>query len=376
MIGLIIRGYVKKDKKTKNLISRLKSSDIAVIVHRDLDEVAAIHLAERKVKAVINCELSISGKFPNQGPRILNEAGIPLYDNLGLAFFEQVQEHDLIEIIEDTIFIEGKALCTAHLLTGDEVAQLMEQASDNIIDVLDSFVDNTLNYAEKEKDLILSPIKLPPLCVEIRGRHVLVVVRGKNYKDDLIAIRSYIKEVNPIKIGVDGGADALLEFGWKPDIIVGDMDSVSNRALFKCTQRIVHAYTDGKAPGMERIKKMGLSADVFAFPGTSEDIALILAYEYKAELIVAVGSHTNMIDFLEKGRSGMASTFLVRMKVGYKVIDAKGVSELYQNKLKPSYLASLLVAALFPLSIVVKLSPLIREWSRLIALRLKILIGL
>ena len=373
---MIIRGYVKKDKKTKNLISRLKSSDIAVIVHRDLDEVAAIHLAERKVKAVINCELSISGKFPNQGPRILNEAGIPLYDNLGLAFFEQVQEHDLIEIIEDTIFIEGKALCTAHLLTGDEVAQLMEQASDNIIDVLDSFVDNTLNYAEKEKDLILSPIKLPPLCVEIRGRHVLVVVRGKNYKDDLIAIRSYIKEVNPIKIGVDGGADALLEFGWKPDIIVGDMDSVSNRALFKCTQRIVHAYTDGKAPGMERIKKMGLSADVFAFPGTSEDIALILAYEYKAELIVAVGSHTNMIDFLEKGRSGMASTFLVRMKVGYKVIDAKGVSELYQNKLKPSYLASLLVAALFPLSIVVKLSPLIREWSRLIALRLKILIGL
>ncbi len=168
----------------------------------------------------------------------------------------------------------------------------------------------------------------------------------------------------------------MLEFGWKPDIIVGDMDSVSNRALFKCTQRIVHAYPDGKAPGMERIKKMGLSADVFAFPGTSEDIALILAYEYKAELIVAVGSHTNMIDFLEKGRSGMASTFLVRMKVGYKVIDAKGVSELYQNKLKPSYLASLLVAALFPLSIVVKLSPLIREWSRLIALRLKILIGL
>lgn len=372
----LIRGYVKKDKITKNLINRLKSSDIAVIVHRDLDEVAAIHLAECKVKAVLNCEHSISGKFPNQGPRILYEAGIPLYDNLGLDFFERVQDHDLIEIFQDTLFIDGQPLCTAHRLTGEEIINLMECASDNIRDVLSSFVDNTLDYAKKEKDFILSPIQFPSLDVEVKARHALVVVRGKNYKDDLRAIRTYIEEVNPVKIGVDGGADALLEFGWKPDIIVGDMDSVSNRALTKCTQRIVHAYPDGRAPGLRRIEKMGLSADVFAFPGTSEDIALILAYEHKAELIVAVGSHTNMIDFLEKGRSGMASTFLVRMKVGYKVIDAKGVSELYQNKLRVSYLASLFVAALFPLAMIIKLSPLIREFFRLIALRLKIIIGL
>lgn len=373
----MIRGYAKKDKRTKNLISRLTSSDIAVILHRDLDEVAAIHLAECKVKAVVNCEHSISGTFPNQGPRILYEAGIPLYDNISKDFFERVTEDDLIEISEDnTLFLNRKPFCHVKRLTGDEMKRLMEKASDNIRDVLHSFVDNTLDYAEREKDLILSPIQLPTINMDMRARHVLVVIRGKNYKDDLKAIQPYIEEVKPIMIGVDGGADALLEFGWKPDMIVGDMDSVSNRALTKCKQIIVHAYPDGRAPGMERIREMGLSADVFAYPGTSEDVALILAYEHKAELIVAVGSHTNMIDFLEKGRRGMASTFLVRMKVGYKVIDAKGVSELYRNRMKPSYLAALFAAALFPLAMIISVSPHIKEWYRLIALRLKILIGL
>ncbi|HHU49057.1 MAG TPA: hypothetical protein GXZ37_05005 [Clostridiales bacterium] len=372
----LVRGYAKKDKRTKNLVGRLTSTDIAVIYHRDLDEVAAVHLAESKVKAVINCDRSISGKFPNQGPRILYEAGIPLYDDMGLDFFEQVKENDVIEIADDILLINGKPLCRPQLLTGEEIKHLMEKASENIWDVLHSFVNNTLDYAEREKDLILSPIRLPPVNIDIKSRHVLVVIRGKNYKEDLRAIRPYIEEVKPVMIGVDGGADAILEFGWKPDIVVGDMDSVSNNTLVKCRQIIVHAYPDGRAPGLERITKLNLTADVFAYPGTSEDIALILAYEHKAELIVAVGSHTSMIDFLEKGRKGMASTFLVRMKVGYKVIDAKGVSELYRNRLKLSYLASLFAAALFPIAMVVRLSPLIREWYRLIALRLKILIGL
>jgi len=233
-----------------------------------------------------------------------------------------------------------------------------------------------LDYAIREKDIILTPTDMPPIRVNIEGRHVLIVIRGKNYKDDLKAIRSYIEDVNPVIIAVDGGADALLEFGLVPDIIVGDMDSVSDHALTKCRQIIVHAYPDGRAPGMERISRMGLKAGIFKYPGTSEDVALILAYENKAELIVAVGSHTNMRDFLEKGRKGMASTFLVRMKVGYKVIDAKGVSELYRNRLKPSYIIAMFLSVLFPVAMVAKMSPLIQELYHLITLRLKILLGL
>jgi uncharacterized membrane-anchored protein len=372
----MIRGNAKKDKKTKNLINRLGPSDIAIIHHKDLDEVAAIHLAERRVKAVINCDCSISGTFPNQGPKILVEAGIPLFDSLGINFFQQVKENDLIEIYDNTIFINQQGICRSNQLTEDEINRKMEQASENIRDVLHDFIDNTLDYAGREKELILSPADMPELNVNIKGKHILVVIRGKNYKEDLKAIRPYIEEVNPIMIGVDGGADALLEFGYTPHIIVGDMDSVSDHALKKCRQIIVHAYPDGRAPGLERIQEIGLDAKTFPYPGTSEDVALILAYENKAELIVAVGSHTNMIDFLEKGRPGMASTFLVRMKVGYKVIDAKGVSELYRNRLKPSYLAAMFFSALFPVALIAKMSPMIQKWYHLIALRLKILIGL
>jgi uncharacterized membrane-anchored protein len=372
----MIRGYAKKDKKTKNLISRLGNNDIAVILHKDLDEVAAIHLAERRVKAVINCEESISGKFPNQGPKILSEAGIPLIDNAGREIFDMIQDNDLIEVSGNMLSLNEKTLCPVNILSRDDIKKKMELASDNLKNVLHDFIDNTLDYAEKEKDIILSPLDMPSVNVNIKGRHVLIVIRGKNYKEDLKAIRTYIDEMSPVMIGVDGGADALLEFGYRPDIILGDMDSVSDLSLKKCRDIIVHAYPDGRAPGMERIKRLGLEAKTFPYPGTSEDIALILAYENKAELIVTVGSHTSMVDFLEKGRRGMASTFLVRMKVGYKVIDAKGVSELYKNRLKPSYLVALFLAVLFPLSMIARMSPLIQELYRLIALRLRILVGL
>jgi uncharacterized membrane-anchored protein len=372
----MIRGQAKKDKKTKNLISRLCSGDIAVIDHQDLDEVAAIHLVEKRIRAVINCSASISGRYPNQGPKILCDAGIPIIDNIGSPAFDMIKENDLLEIAHDALYCNGEKICRAEFLEPETVHRLMEEASRNLMGILHDFIDNTLDYARREKELVTEPVNLPRLRVSMRKRHVLIVVRGKNYKEDLKAIRSYIEEMNPVMIAVDGGGDALIECGLKPDIIIGDMDSVSDRCLKSCRELVVHAYPDGRCPGMERMNRLGLKAVKFPFPGTSEDAALILAFENQAELIVVVGAHTNMIDFLEKGRRGMASTFLVRMKVGYKVIDAKGVSELYKNRLKPAYLAALFASAMFPVALVARMSPQIQELYQLIALRIKLLIGL
>jgi uncharacterized membrane-anchored protein len=372
----MIKGQVKKDSRTKNLISRLNSGDIAVIDHQDLDEVAAIHLVEKRVRAVVNCSMSISGKYPNQGPKILCDAGIPIIDNIGSSAFHSINENDMLEITNGALYCNGKKICKAELLESETVQSLMEEASQNLMNVLHDFIDNTLDYAEREKEIVTKPINLPKLKVNMRRLHVLIIVRGKNYKEDLRAIRSYIEEMNPVMIAVDGGGDALIECGMKPDIIVGDMDSVSDRCLKSCDELVVHAYPDGHCPGMERINKLGLKAVKFPFAGTSEDAALILAFENQADLIVVVGSHTSMIDFLEKGRRGMASTFLVRLKVGYKVIDAKGVSELYKNRLKPVYLAALFVAAMFPIAMVARMSPQIQELYQLIVLRIRLLIGL
>ena len=124
-------------------------------------------------------------------------------------------------------------------------------------------------------------------------------------------------------VGVDGGADALLDEGYLPDLIVGDMDSVSDRALETALRRrgepteiVLHAYADGHAPGKARLERLGVPYTTVRSAGTSEDVAFLLAHEKRADLIVAVGTHGNLREFLDKGRSGMSSTFLVRLAGG------------------------------------------------------------
>lgn len=372
---MYIKARAKVDKKTKNLVKRLNPGEIAVISHKDIDEVAALSLVKAGVKAVINAQPSISGRYPNLGPQILCKEGIFLIDNVGPQIMNQVKENDILEIRKENIYLDGMAIDRGSILRLQDVEKKLEKARENIEYELDSFIDNTLEYAKKEKKFILGEIKIPPVKTRIDGRHVLVVVRGKDYKNDLNAIRSYIEEVKPVLIGVDGGGDALQEFGFLPDIIIGDMDSVSDRALKNCREIIVHAYTDGRAPGMERIKTLGLDAKIFSAPGTSEDIAMLLAYEKGAELIVAVGAHSNMIDFLEKGRKGMASTFLTRLKVGNCLVDAKGVNKLYKENIKVRHIAGLVFAALIPVIVVGMMSPPFQQIFRLMSIRLKLLIG-
>ncbi|MGM0502636.1 MAG: putative cytokinetic ring protein SteA, partial [Bacillota bacterium] len=256
------------------------------------------------------------------------------------------------------------------------IREKLKLAQQNLAVELDKFIDNTLNYAKQEKDLILG-LNSPLITTEIDNKEVLIVVRGNDYLQDLKIVAFYIEQVKPILIGVDGGADALLEYGFKPDIIIGDMDSVSDYALKQGAEIIVHAYPDGYAPGINRVEKLGLTAKKFPAPGMSEDIAMLLAYENGAELIVAVGTHTNVIDFLEKGRAGMASTFLARLKIGTKLVDAKGVSKLYQhNNIGLLSFLELLIAALVPVLIIILISPTLKQLVSLLMIKLKLNLGI
>lgn len=373
---MYIKGKVKKDKRTKNLINRLKSGDIALIAHKDLDEVAALSLAEKKVTCVINTEPTISGRYPNQGPEILLDANIPMFQLEDSQLFEKVKEGEIIEIVDNSIIYQGEKLAECELLDEHKVNKLLGIGYENIEKELEAFIENTLEYAKKEKGLVTGKIPIPKLKTNVKGKHTLVVVRGSDYKADLEAISSYISEVQPILIGVDGGGDALLEFGYSPDIVVGDMDSISDKCLRQAKEIVVHAYPDGRAPGLNRIKELGLDATVFPAPGTSEDIAFLLAYGNGADLIVAVGSHTNMIDFLEKGRSGMSSTFLVRLKVGSKLVDAKGVNKLYHSSFKLKYVIGIAIAALIPIGVITFRHPLFREIIHLLKIRFRMFLGI
>lgn len=371
-----IKAKARLDKKTKQLINRLEAGDIAIIDHDDIDEVAANSLVEKKVSAIINCGKSISGRYPNLGPTIISESNIPIFDVTQGNLFELLKEGDIIEIVDDNVIINHQIICEMVFLSKEKIETALALAEKNIEVELEKFIENTLVYANKEKGLILGNLNIPPIKTKMEKKHVLVVVRGQNYREDLMTILSYIKEVRPVLIGVDGGGDALLEFGFIPDIIVGDMDSVSDDCLKKCKEIIVHGYLDGTAPGMGRIENLGLSGLVFSAAGTSEDIAMLIAYDKGADLIVAVGTHSNMIDFLEKGRKGMSSTFLVRMKVGSKLVDARGVSKLYKNNIKPKYIILLVIAALIPITMVMLISKPIQNLFKLLNIRIRMILGL
>jgi uncharacterized membrane-anchored protein len=369
-----LEGRIKLGKKTKNLVRRVKGERIAVIDHRDIDELAANSLISAGIKVVINVNASITGKYPNLGPEKLIRNGVFILDQVGARLFEELEDGDRIKLKDNLIIKDGVKIAQGEILDEDELEDRLAEGKKNLEDELEKFVENTLEYAKKEKNLILG-LEIPDIQTSIKGKQVLIVVRGQDYKEDLEAITSYIKEVQPVLIGVDGGADALLEFGFKADIIVGDMDSVSDRALLMEAELVVHAYSDGRAPGLNRIKDLGLDAHKFPAPGTSEDIAMLLAYEKGAELITAVGTHSNMIDFLEKGRAGMASTFLSRLKIGDKLVDAKGVNKLYNNSLRPKHILQILFAALIPVIIIMIVAPSMQPLMKLLLIKLRLSLG-
>ncbi|WZL74910.1 putative cytokinetic ring protein SteA [Clostridiaceae bacterium 35-E11] len=368
---MLIKSIARIDKKTKELVNRLNAGEIAVIKHKDLDEIAANSLVMCRPRMVINAEQSISGRYPNLGPEILQRSGIPILDHVGSEVFDTIKENDVLEIQGNEIYLDGKYIGSGTILTEESITMLLEETKENFQEELDKFIENTLEYAKKEKNMLLGNLAIPKVKTAFQGRHTLIVVRGQNYKEDLHAIKHYIDEFHPILIGVDGGGDALMEFGYVPDMIIGDMDSVSDKCLKASKEIVVHAYPDGRAPGLDRINTLGLNNVVFPAPGTSEDIAMLLAFENETELIVAVGTHSNMIDFLEKGRKGMASTFLVRLKVGSKLIDAKGVNKLYKESIKLKYVIGLVFGAMIPIFIAGILYPPVQQILKLLMIKLK-----
>jgi len=324
-----IRGRARVDRRTKHLIHRIGPGEIAVISHADLDAPCSTALTGRRVAAVINAQRSLSGRFPHAGPSVLVQAGIPVIDNVGEYVMEHIREGESVEIVDGSIFKGGTLLGKGQVLTDPVLAAQLAEAKLNVSAELGRFVENTLSYVTDEQALLLETPAMPSLRTRIQGRQCLIVVRGPSAVQDLRAIRSYIDAVNPVRIGVDGGADLLFEEGYRSDIIIGDMDSVSDEALRRGGELIVHAYPDGSAPGQQRLQDLGLRSVVLPAPGTSEDVAMLLAYEKGAELIAAVGTHFSLAEFLEKARGGMSSTFLVRLKVGSLLVDAKGISQLY-----------------------------------------------
>jgi uncharacterized membrane-anchored protein len=369
-------GHARLDRRTKHLVKRLTAGDIAIIDHADLDRVSAEELAESGVRVVVNVAPSQSGRFPNPGPLQLVQSGVRLIDAPGAPLFDDVHDGELLSVRGGGVFRNGTCLADGVVLEPEQLAAALAEQQARVTEALEEFADNTMRYLREEGRLLARGIAFPHLAIRFRDRHALVVARGPGYKHDLRMVGAYIRDFRPVLIGVDGGADALLDAGYTPDVIVGDMDSVSDDALRCGADVIVHAYGHGTAPGAPRLDALGVRYHTVPAPGISEDIALLLAYEKGADLIVAVGTHFNLIEFLERNRAGMSSTFVTRLKVGEILVDAKGVSRLASRRVPVGPLVAFALAGVGAIAVAIAISPALRQVLELLVQRARDLVGL
>ncbi len=371
-----IEGRVRLGRRTKHLVKKLEPGDIAVIDHVNIDRIAAEELIATGVSAVINASPSSNGRYPNAGPLLLAQAGVQLIDVDGVDPFELLVDGNLVSLAGGAVLGGGHELLRGRVLGVEELEQQRGEQLERVDEALAEFAENTVAHVRQESDLLTGSVEFPATRVSFRDRHVLIVVRGDRHRRDLKALRAYIRDVRPIVVAVDGGADGVLEAGMKPDLIVGDMDSAGDQALRCGAELIVHAYPDGRAPGRQRLLDLGLDHTLLPAAGTSEDVAMLMAHEKGAALIVSVGAHFNLIEFLDRKRGGMSSTFLTRLRIGEKLVDAKGVSRLYNPSSPFGPMALFLAAFMVLLAIVVITSPALSDLVELVWLKIKITLGL
>jgi uncharacterized membrane-anchored protein len=372
-----IHGTARLGRKTKDLVKRLGAQDIAIIDHRNLDRIAAEELVAAGVRAVVNVSPSSDGSYPNVGPLTLVRAGVPLVDALDPALFDRLRDGDPLVIEGGSIRVPGgDVVAEGRAMEADELATDLDEQRRRIDRALHDFTENTMSHIREEGELLSGTIDFPETRTVFRDRHALIVVRGTDHLKDLRALRAYIGDVRPVLVGVDGGADAILKEGMKPDVVLGDMDSAREATLRSGAELIVHGYPDGTAPGAERLRGLGLDYTVVPAAGTSQDVAMLLADEKGASLIVSVGAHFNLVEFLDKQRSGMSSTFLTRLRVGETLVDAKGVSRLYNPGLGAGQMTLFFGVAALLLVIVVLTTPALQDLFDLLWLKIKVVLGL
>jgi uncharacterized membrane-anchored protein len=391
-VARTVSGPVRSGRRTKLLVKHLEQGDVALIDHLDIDRVSAEELIAAGAVAVLNCRPSSSGSYPNLGPQLLVEAGILLIDLPDDSLFDTLAEGDQVVAIAvggldggqwaragrpavGEVLRAGELLARGEVLDLPRIRAETEARRREIGEALERFASNTIEHMREERELLAGRIELPRFTTDFRDRSTLVVVRGVGHQRDLRALRPFIRDMHPVIVAVDGGAEALLEKGLTPDMIVGDMDSAGEAALRCGAELVVHCYPDGRAPGRRRLEALGLPFKLVPAPGTSEDVAMLIAAEKGARLIVSVGSPFNLVEFLDRNRKGMSSTFLTRLRIGETLVDAKGVSRLYRPRPGLTPLLVVIAAGLIAMLAVVWMTPALRDVVNLLWLKLQLLLG-
>ncbi|MEU5407021.1 putative cytokinetic ring protein SteA [Nocardia asteroides] len=355
-----VAGIARVDRNTRRLLRRVGPGDVVVLDETDLDRHTADRLVEAGVVAVINTSPSISGRYPNLGPEVLVANGIVLMDTVSSDAFGKIKDGAKVRIDEGIVYAdklvkkEPEVLVEGIEFDESAIADRMIEARNGLADHLDAFAGNTTEFVRTESALLIDGIGVPDIELELRNRHVVVVADGSGHLEELQKLKPFIKEYAPILIGVGRGADTLRKLKYKPDLIVGDPDEISTETLRSGAEMILPADTDGHAKGLERIQDLGIGATTFPSSGSPTDLALMLADHHGASLIVLAGAPASLEDFFDRGRrDSNPATFLTRLKVGAKLVDAKAVSTLYRQRSSGAALALVVLAALVAIVVVI-----------------------
>jgi uncharacterized membrane-anchored protein len=342
-----VSGIARVDRDIDRLLRRVGPGDIVVLDALDLDRITADALVEAGVAAVINASTSISGRYPNLGPEVLVANHVTLIDETGPEVFKKIKDGARVRVNNGGVYAGDRRIAHGTERTDDEIHELMHEAKSGLVAHLEAFAGNTIEFIRSESPLLIDGMGIPDIDVDVNRRHVIIVAEEPSAADDLRALKPFIKEYQPVLVGVGTGADTLRKAGYRPQLIVGDPESMSVEVLRSGAQVVLPADADGHAKGLERIQDLGVGAMTFPAAGSAADLALLLCDHHGASLIVTAGHSASIEEFFDRSRQqSNPSTFLTRLKVGEKLVDAKAVATLYRSRVSGGAIALLVLAML------------------------------
>ncbi|MEB3063649.1 MULTISPECIES: putative cytokinetic ring protein SteA [Mycolicibacter] len=340
-------GTARVDHDIDRLLRRVGPGDIVVLDILDLDRITADALVEADIAGVVNASASISGRYPNLGPEVLVANGVTLIDEAGPTVFKKIRDGAKVRLHNGAVYSGDRRLARGVERNDVEIADMMQDAKTGLVAHLESFAGNTIEFIRSESPLLIDGIGIPEIDVDLRRRHVVLVGDETDAADDLKRLKPFIKEYQPVLIGIGSGADVLRKAGYRPQLIVGDPDQMSAEVLRCGSQVVLPADADGHAPGLERIQDLGVGAMTFPAAGSAMDLALLLADHHGAALLVTAGHTANIETFFDRTRQMTnPSMFLTRLKVGEKLVDARAVATLYRNRVSAGAIALLVLSML------------------------------
>lgn len=340
-------GTARVDRDIDRLLRRLCPGDIAVLDVRDLDRITADALLDADVLAVVNATSSVSGRYPNLGPELLVANGVTLIDETGPEVFKKVRDGAKVRLHNGGVYSGDRRLILGAERSDHDIAELMREAKTGLVAHLEAFAGNTVEFIRSESPLLIDGVGIPDIDIDLRHRHVVIVADEPHAADDLKCLKPFIKEYQPVFIGVGAGADVLRKAGYRPQLIIGDPSQISTEVLKCGAQVVLPADADGHAPGLERIQDLGVGAMTFPAAGSATDLALLLADHHGAALLVTAGHTANIETFFDRTRQqSNPSTFLTKLRVGEKLVGAKAVATLYRNRISGGAIALLVLTML------------------------------